>query len=352
VAVTITRILVEGIASTPNQTVTLTDQATGTVLGTGPCDGAGAFSVPVPFGIFLAGAAAGQAWTQGVLLPGAQSGAAAGAGGGSGVLTQTQPLAGAAGGAGGGGAVPVSDPALSGTAAGTAGGSGVVAGSASVVGAAGGAGGASGTLGTAAGGGAAAYVSAGAGVSGVVSLAVPFPASGIQSGDLLWLVRSYSDGIAPSGWTQRDDAGAGAPGMLYKYATGSENGTSVTIGAYDDGSGEDPQNLSGRIFVFRSTAAANPVHADGDFDNFASQATVTGDALTSIPAGSMLAFFVLTGSAETPSGVGGGIDTLATGTGGFHLGYKASVGANPAAPTMTFGSAQNGVSYTVAIKGS
>lgn len=194
----------------------------------------------------------------------------------------------------------------------------------------------------------ASYVSAGAEASnGEGASIVPFPSSGIQDGDLFVLVRTGSDGAAPSGWTQQIDPGSGGQGLLYRYATTSDNGGSVTIGAFNDGEYDYP--TSGRVYVLRSTATVSPIH-DAAYGAF-SDTTATGSALTSLPSGSMLAFFVQTGNSVTPPGVGGGIDTLATGAGTKHLGYGASAPANPSAPTMTFGTSQNGGHFTVAIKG-
>lgn len=108
--VQISRVLVQGITSPPGQAVTLTDQATATVLGTGTSDPTtGAFSIPVPFGLFLQAQAGGDAEAQGALgtgTPGAQAGAAGGHAGAGATLGMSLPISGAAGGQGGVGGGP------------------------------------------------------------------------------------------------------------------------------------------------------------------------------------------------------------------------------------------------------
>lgn len=106
---TITRILIEGIKpETPNQAVTLRDTATGSVLGTGMCDGTGRFSIPAPFALFLQAVAAGHADAVGTTAAGSRSGTAGGHAGAAGSLSQSQALGGTAAGsaAGTGGTLP------------------------------------------------------------------------------------------------------------------------------------------------------------------------------------------------------------------------------------------------------
>lgn len=162
-AVTITKVLTLGSATSGE--LDLTDQATGAPIGSGMADSVIAaaylrsladaadrgeinFALPVQFGLFVQGTAAGQSWTQGVLVPGAQSGTAAGRAGGSAVLAQAQVFAGVAAGLASVGPSPVAlPPVLAGTAAGVGGASATLAGASPVAGTAAGVGGASGTIG-------------------------------------------------------------------------------------------------------------------------------------------------------------------------------------------------------------
>lgn len=123
---TITRILIEGIKpETPNQTVTLRDTATGSVLGTGMCDGTGRFSIPAPFALFLQALAAGHADATGTTAAGSRSGTAGGHAGAAGSLSQSQALGGTAGGSAAGTGAALPGP-LTGAAAGHGGASGTL----------------------------------------------------------------------------------------------------------------------------------------------------------------------------------------------------------------------------------
>jgi hypothetical protein len=95
--VIVTRILAEGIAS-PNQAVEYRDLASGLLLGSGTADALGQWSLPIAYGIILGGIGPGAGQGVGVLVPGAQSGIAAGTGNAAALLAQNQPMVGTAAG--------------------------------------------------------------------------------------------------------------------------------------------------------------------------------------------------------------------------------------------------------------
>jgi hypothetical protein len=325
VPLTIRRVLAEvSYPERPSTTITLTDQSTGTVLGSVLLDAAGLGVVPLPYELLLAGVAAGHGAGVGTPVPGAQSGGAGGHAGGAGTLAQAQPLAGAAGGHAAGAASETTG--IAGAAAGHAAGAGAptvvlpgsntaggggqggaggtlsqtvpLGGSAGgsggagpspasqvkqVAGAAGGQGGAAATAGTApALGGGAGGAAAGAGslsleepvsgssptfvAAGTMSLNPTIPAEAVDD-DILVLVVPIASQSTPAGWTKKT-TNTSSCSVFWRRKAGAVTAPSLTV-SY------------GRIAVVRGcVATGDPFDDFANSDGAGSTRTIAGITTT------------------------------------------------------------------------